>query len=155
MEYGDGGCGRGRLPTEAEWIWAAMGADTALPGEINTTGYSKAFAGSTGSNNVDDYAWYHFNAGAKIHEGGKKLPNELGLYDMSGNLYEWTYDWYALSYPSGPLTNPTGNVWHSWRVRRGGDFFNAASEGSVANRIAGSPYDPGGGFRVCLSLTQG
>jgi sulfatase modifying factor 1 len=81
-----------RLPTEMEWMWAAMGADTADPGAVNTTGYSKAFAGSTGTNNIGDYAWYSSNSGGTTHPSGGKSPNELNLYDMSGNVSEWCWD---------------------------------------------------------------
>jgi len=81
-----------RLPTEMEWMWAAMGADTADPGAVNTTGYSKAFAGSTGTNNFGDYAWYSSNSGGTTHPSGGKSPNELNLYDMSGNVSEWCWD---------------------------------------------------------------
>jgi sulfatase modifying factor 1 len=81
-----------RLPTEMEWMWAAMGADTADPGAINTTGYSKVFAGSTGTNNIGDYAWYSSNSGGTTHPSGGKSPNELNLYDMSGNVSEWCWD---------------------------------------------------------------
>jgi sulfatase modifying factor 1 len=100
-----------RLPTEMEWMWAAMGADTANPGAINTTGYSKAFAGSTGTSNIDDYAWYSSNSGGTTHPSGGKSPNELNLYDMSGNVYEWCWD------------KPGG--FGFLRIDRGG-FFNAS-----------------------------
>jgi formylglycine-generating enzyme required for sulfatase activity len=96
-----------RLPSEMEWMWAAMGADTDSPGNVNTTGHGKAFAGSTGSNIREDYAWTFVNADGKTHEVGKKLPNELGLYDMSGNQWEWTWDTLA-DYPGGELPDYTG-----------------------------------------------
>jgi formylglycine-generating enzyme required for sulfatase activity len=79
-----------RLPTEIEWMWSAMGGDP--------DGYSKAFAGSTGKNNIADFAWTCDNCRSVVHSGGSthpvgtKLPNELGLYDMSGNVWQWCWD---------------------------------------------------------------
>lgn len=82
-----------RLPTGMEWMWAAMGAPSdGQNGGTNTTGYSKAFAGSTGSNVRGDYAWTDENSNSTTHPVGSKLPNELGLYDMSGNASEWCWD---------------------------------------------------------------
>ena len=80
-----------RLPTEMEWMWAAMGADQdAQPGAmqdgVNVSGYDKDFAGDDGSNSIDDYAWYDDNSSSTTHPVGTKLPNELGLHDMSGNV---------------------------------------------------------------------
>jgi len=91
-----------RLPTEMEWMWAAMGATSGYGYTSPTylTGYAKAFAGSTGSNAIGDYAWTSGNSGGTTHPGGDKLPNELGLYDMSGNVWEWVWDWNAF-YPAG------------------------------------------------------
>jgi len=123
-----------RLPTEMEWMWAAMGADTAAPGVTNTTGYAKAFAGSTGSNVIDDYAWYSANGLSKTHPTGTKLPNELGLYDLSGNVWEWAWDWYAASYPVGTRTDTRGPASGTNRVARGGSWVNAASGCTVAYR---------------------
>lgn len=79
-----------RLPTRAEWLWAAMGASDGL------NGYLKTFPGSTGANAVGDYAWFSTNSGGTTHQVGTKLPNELGIYDMGGNVYEWDWNMYAL-----------------------------------------------------------
>jgi formylglycine-generating enzyme required for sulfatase activity len=119
-----------RLPTEMEWMWAAMGA--------NTTGYSKAFAGSNGSNSIGEYAWYYSNSDSKTHEVGKKTANELNLFDMSGNVYEWVWDWYG-SYSSGELTDLTGPASGTARVIRGGSWLHDASFCAVALRNDDAP----------------
>lgn len=127
-----------RLPTEMEWMWAAMGANQdsmpgAMVGGINVTGYTKYFAGSNGSNVVGDYAWYNTPEGSKAV--GTKLANELGLYDMSGNVWEWCWDRYA-SYPSGALSNYRGADDGSWRVVHGGGCYNFyAADITISGRI--------------------
>jgi formylglycine-generating enzyme required for sulfatase activity len=143
-----------RLPTEMEWMWAAMGAtadrSNGYTGTgINTTGYAKAFAGSTGSNAIGDYAWYSVNSGNKTHAAGTKIANELGLYDMSGNVWEWTWDWYA-THPTGTQTDYRGAASGTRRVVRGGSWGSSATGCTVAIRGSGSPYsrDFSVGFRV-------
>jgi formylglycine-generating enzyme required for sulfatase activity len=136
-----------RLPTEMEWMWAAMGADkTSQP---NTTGYTKAFAGSNGSNSINGYAWYDSNAGTKTHEVGRKYANELGLKDMSGNVWELCWDWFG-SYPAGEKTDYTGAGSVPGRVGRGGSWGNDASYFTVAYRGGYSPHtwNSSLGFRV-------
>jgi formylglycine-generating enzyme required for sulfatase activity len=87
-----------RLPTEMEWLWAAMGADTAS--QPNTTGYLKRFAGDNEGHteDIDDYVWYA-GTSDETHQVGKKAGNELGLKDMSGNVNEWCWDWSRDIYP--------------------------------------------------------
>ena len=96
-----------RLPTEAEWEYAARGGN-------QSKGYKYS-----GSNAIGDVAWYSGNASTTSHPVGTKSPNELGIYDMSGNVYEWCSDG-KRSYSSTAQTNPTGASSGSYRVRRGG-----------------------------------
>jgi formylglycine-generating enzyme required for sulfatase activity len=105
-----------RLPTEAEWEYAARGGNGS-PGNFI---YS-------GSNNVDEVAWYRSNSGRRTHPAGIKAPNALGLYDMSGNVLEWVWDWFG-SYSNMRLTDPVGPDSGSLRVIRGGSWgFNEHS----------------------------
>ena len=109
------------LPTEAQWEFAARGGNL-------SKGYSYA-----GGNDPNEVAWHSKNAGYKTHPVGQKKPNELGLYDMSGNVWEWCQDWYD-SYPSGPQTDPIGPTSGDKRVIRGGSWLRYASVLRVAYR---------------------
>lgn len=102
-----------RLPTEAEWEFACRGGN-------NSRGYKYS-----GSNYIDNVAWYDGNSGDKTHPVATKSPNELGIYDMSGNVWEWCADWYG-DYSSGRQTNPKGPYGGSIRVCRGGSWCNYA-----------------------------
>jgi formylglycine-generating enzyme required for sulfatase activity len=123
-----------RLPTEMEWMWAAMGASKGGPA---STGYTKGYAGSLGSGqtNIGDYAWYTANSSNMTHEVGSKTANELGIKDMSGNVYEWCGDWYADSYPAGTVSDFMGADSGSNRVLRGGSWDNDATYYPVARRL--------------------
>jgi formylglycine-generating enzyme required for sulfatase activity len=139
-----------RLPTEMEWMWAAMGADTADPGAINTTGYSKVFAGSTGTNDIDDHAWYFDFVITTTQPSGGKSANELNLYDMSGNVFEWCWDWYEDPYPTGAVSDYRGAASGDQRIYRGGSFELQALCCAVGYRGANKPelQNVGNGFRV-------
>ena len=130
---------RFRLPTEAEWEYAARGGN-------KSRGYQYS-----GSNNIGDVAWYWDNSGEKTHPVGTKQANELGLYDMSGNVWEWCQDWYG-SYSSNAQTNPQGPTSGSYRVNRGGSWWYDARGCRVAYRNVRSPGDrfDNLGFRLAL-----
>ena len=115
-----------RLPTEAEWEFAERGGN-------KRSGYKYA-----GSNTIGNVAWYSGNSSSKTHAVAQKLPNELGLYDMSGNVYEWCQDWYG-SYSSAAQTNPTGPASGSDRVLRGGSWNRTAVYCRVSFRGHGTP----------------
>jgi len=114
-----------RLATEAQWEYAARGGEGS-PGNYT---YS-------GSNTVGEVAWYIENSGEMTHEVGKKTANGLGLYDMSGNVYEWVWDRYAnnYSYTGNDRPDPTGASSGSDRVLRGGSWVYSAGHARSAFR---------------------
>lgn len=136
-----------RLPTEAEWEYAARGGN-------RSQGYKYA-----GSNNLSEVAWFKGNKvdGSIIHPVAQKQSNELGLYDMSGHLWEWCSDWYG-DYSSLPQHNPQGATSGNLRVLRGGAWFDEAKYCRVSSRGCWHPndriLDPDVGLRLALSLEK-
>ena len=130
-----------RLPTEAEWEFAARGGN-------RSRGYQYS-----GSNVLSDVAWYDDNSGSKTHNVGTKAPNELSIYDMSGNVWEWCQDWKG-SYSSSTQTNPKGPSSGSNRVGRGGGWNSFARYCRVAYRIIIAPDNGGSGLGLRLALSQ-
>ena len=131
---------RFRLPSEAEWEYAARGGN-------KSRGYQYS-----GSNTIGDVAWYVGNSSSMTHAVGTKQPNELGLYDMTGNVYEMCQD-RSGSYSSSPQTNPTGAVSGSYRVYRGGSWCFSAWNCRTSCRENNAPddCDDNLGLRLVLS----
>ncbi len=128
-----------KLPTEAQWEYAARG------------GRKSRSCKYSGSNNIDDIAWYIGNSGLKTHDVGTKASNELGLYDMSGNVWEWCSDWYGI-YGLSSQNNPVGPSNGSSHVIRGGSFDRYPSGCRVSYRRSCTPDDRSDclGLRLCL-----
>lgn len=128
------------LPTEAQWEYAARGGNKA-----DGTKYA-------GNNMVDAVAWYVDNSGNSTHPVATKRPNGLGLYDMSGNVWEWCKDWYSEGYAGYDTNNPTGASSGSERVIRGGSWYNEARFSRVSCRFSRghSQSDTDYGFRVVV-----
>ncbi|OPZ98989.1 MAG: Serine/threonine-protein kinase pkn1 [Bacteroidetes bacterium ADurb.Bin408] len=125
-----------RLPTEAEWEYAAKG------------GQNYKYAGS---DNIAAVAWYNDNSGMKTQEVGQKSPNGFGLYDMTGNVWEWCSDWYKDDYyKTSGSSNPQGPSTGSYRVLRGGSWYYEARGCRSTGRDSDSPDDRSGntGFRL-------
>ncbi|MGM9712612.1 MAG: formylglycine-generating enzyme family protein [Prevotella sp.] len=130
-----------RLPTEAEWEFAARGGNL-------SRGYQYS-----GSNNINDVAWFESNSDQKTHNVGTKAPNELGIYDMSGNVWEWCQDWYGET-DNTPQINPTGPSSGTSCVTRGGCWLNGDGRCRVAYRgdVKADSSNIYLGLRLAISL---
>ena len=133
-----------RLPTEAEWEYAAQGG-----------GKDGLWAGTSDEFELDEYAWYVDNSNRRTHPVGQKKPNGLGLYDMSGNVWEWVWDRYDEKYyERSPKNNPKGPLGGGYRVLRGGSWNSTPVTLRTATRgvyAPGSRSGGSGGFRLALS----
>lgn len=128
-----------RLPTEAEWEYAAHGG-----------GKSQKFAFS-GSNDLNEIAWWENNSDHETHPVGQKKPNELGLYDMTGNVFEWCSDWFSYTtYKDGQTSNPKGAASGAWVVIRGSSWGSSEGELTITHRNMDEPTNRGmrTGFRL-------
>ena len=134
------------LPTEAQWEYAAGG------GAENRT----KFAGTDNENDLANYAWYSKNSEKVTHQVGTREPNQLGIYDMSGNVWEWCSDWYDAEFYSKnqAKTNPENTVKATYRVLRGGSWINHSGGCRVAYRGSNNPTfrNDYNGFRIASSL---
>lgn len=139
-----------RLPTEAEWEFAARGGN-------KSCGYKYA-----GSNDLEKVAWYGaaMRDSGSVHEVGTKAPNELGLYDMSGNVFEFCQDWWQRHFENTAVTDPTGPASGSYQsgnchILRGGCFASLSDECRVSARDDDYGYDGKGSFPETLAGTMG
>jgi formylglycine-generating enzyme required for sulfatase activity len=130
-----------RLPTEAEWEFAASGGN-----KSKGTNYS-------GSDSIKRVAWYNYNSLGNTHAVGLKQPNELGLYDMTGNVWEWCMDWFdSRYYGESPSQNPQGPSFGQEKVLRGGDWSVIEEIARLTMRVHNNAHNRGGdsGFRVVM-----
>ncbi len=131
-----------RIPTEAEWEFAARSG-----------GKKEKWAGTSSEQELKDYAWYAANAGKQTHPVAAKKPNGLGLYDMTGNVWQWVADWYDGSYyKASPQDNPQGPPSDIHRVLRGGSWSSGPKDIRTSDRYNHGPdrRDNDMGFRLVL-----
>ena len=121
-----------RLPTEAEWEFAARGGN-------NSNQYD-----FPGSDDIEEVGWYEYNSEKKTHPIGLKKPNELGIFDMCGNVWEWCSDWYGENYyADSPQNNPKGPITGKLRVYRGGSMNSYDGDCTVSSRYQSDWMDKG------------
>ena len=135
-----------RLPTEAEWEYAARSG-----------GKKEKYAGTSSDVELGKYAWYSANSGGSTHPSGQKQPNSLGLYDMTGNVWEWCQDWYGEKYYSqSPRKNPSGPLSGTRRVLRGGAWIFEPAGIRAATRYGLTPASRSDlyGFRLSISVPR-
>jgi formylglycine-generating enzyme required for sulfatase activity len=134
-----------RLPTEAEWEYAARGGGTPATNET----FAYTYAGTDDESDLENYAWYVKNAENVTHPVGLIWANRLGLHDMSGNVWEWCWDWYG-TIDTGEATNPSDSSGNKYRIMRGGSWVHRASCSAAAFRYFNHPDTgfPDLGFRV-------
>jgi len=119
-----------RMPTEAEWEYAARSG-----------GKNEQWAGTNDQKQLNSFAWYKDNSGETTHKVALKMPNGLGLYDMTGNVDEWCRDWYHEAYNASPKDNPSGPGNGKERVLRGGSWVGTVDEARAAMRYSYTPDD--------------
>ncbi|MFH0899514.1 MAG: SUMF1/EgtB/PvdO family nonheme iron enzyme [Pseudomonadota bacterium] len=140
-----------RLPTEAEWEYAARAGTTTAThgGDLDSAHLECEQSNAT----LDAIAWFCGNSGERPHPVKGKAPNAWGIYDMSGNVYEWIWDDYV-KFNSDPVVDPVGSMTGTTRMVRGGDWYGSARFSRSAFRMQGSPKYPTrtGGFRLVRTL---
>ena len=139
-----------RLPTEAEWEYAARAGDKTVD--------SLTYSGTSSKSELGNYAWYSSNSNSKTHEVGTMQANGYGLFDMSGNVWEWCWDWYAGDYykQTEGVSDPKGASSGDFRVYRGGSWNSSAGYSSVSYRNSYYPYYRSNdlGFRVVRASSK-
>lgn len=138
-----------RLPTEAEWEYACRAGTTTDYYSGNRSNNSGCYSEPV----LDAIGWYCNNSGGRTHPVGQKQPNAFGFFDMTGNVFEWCWDWNG-DYPAGPQNNPTGPTSGSLRICRGGSWFFVPQQSRSTFRLAYLPSSKfsGVGFRVVRSI---